>query len=736
MTKQEIMELLKEMSLEEKVNQMLQVAGGFFTGDVVAMGPMKEKGFTEENISLAGSVIGMLGAEKIKKIQRDYIDKHPHKIPLLFMLDVINGFKTIFPIPLAQGATFEPELSEKCAQAAAKEASVSGLHVTFAPMVDLVRDARWGRVMESTGEDPYLNCLFSVAMVKGFQGEDMKEPYRVAACVKHFAGYGAPTAGRDYNTVELSKHTLKEFYLPAYKAGIDAGAAMVMTSFNTIEGVPATGNRWLMRDVLRDEMGFDGVLISDWAAIEEIIYHGYCADRKEAAIRSAKAGVDIDMMTGIYSEHLCGLVREGSIGEELIDESVYRILELKNKLGLFENPYKDADENLEKEVILCGEHRALAREAARKSFVLMKNEEILPLKMGKKTAYIGPYVDNRNIIGSWSFIGDTNNVTTLKEAVLERQEDAVFCPGCPVLGTDMKLEGFMESADETVSEEECERMMAEAVERARQAEVVVLALGEHRLQTGEATSNANIQIPRIQMELFRRIREVNDQVTVVLFSGRPLDIREISAKAKAVLQVWMPGTEGARAIMDVLSGEYNPSGKLSMSFPYCVGQVPVHYNEYSTGRPHMEGKDKDRFRSKYLDIPNEPLYPFGYGLSYTRFSISPVELDKESMTREETITASVTIKNVGEVEGTETLQLYIHDIAASVVRPVKELKDFRKVTLRPGEERNVSFTITDKQLRFLTENDRWESEPGEFEVFVGADSTTVNCAKFVLNGPR
>lgn len=732
MTKQELLKLTEEMSLEEKVNQMLQVAGGFFTGDMVAMGPMKEKGFTDQNISLAGSVIGTLGAEKIKKIQMEYMEKHPHKIPLLFMLDVINGFKTIFPIPLAQGATFEPEVSEKCAQAAAKEASVSGLHVTFAPMVDLVRDARWGRVMESTGEDPYLNSLFSEAMVKGFQGDDLREEYRVAACVKHFAGYGAPTAGRDYNTVELSKHTLREFYLPSYKAGIDAGAAMVMTSFNTIEGVPATGNRWLMRDVLREEMGFDGVLISDWAAIEEIIYHGYCADRKEAAVRAAKAGVDIDMMTGIYSEHLCDLVREGVLSEKLIDESVYRILELKNKLGLFENPYKDADEKKEKEVILCGEHRTLAREAARKSFVLLKNEGILPLEKGKKTAYIGPYVDNRNLLGSWSFIGDVNDVTTLKEAVEERDADVTFCPGCPVLGSDIKLEGFTESVDESVSPEICEQMMTEAVEQARQAEQVILALGEHRLQSGEATSNANIEIPQIQMELFRRVCEVNDQVAVVLFSGRPLDIREISAKTKAVLQVWMPGTEGARAIVDVLSGEYSPSGKLPMSFPYCVGQVPVHYNEYSTGRPHVEGKDKDRFRSKYLDIPNEPLYPFGYGLSYTRFSISPLELDKETMTREESITASVHIKNVGTRKGTETLQLYIHDVAASVVRPVKELKGFRKVTLEPGEEQTVCFTITDKELQFISENDRWESEAGKFEVFVGADSTTVNCAEFVL----
>ncbi len=734
MTEQKLKELLQDMTLEEKVNQMLQVAGGFFTGDMMAMGPMAEKGFTEENVSKAGSALGALGAEKLKKIQKEFMEKHPHKVPLLFMLDVINGLKTVFPVPLGQGATFEPELSERCAQVAAKEAAVSGLHVTFSPMVDLVRDARWGRVMESTGEDPYLNSLFSAAMVRGYQGEDLREPYHVAACVKHFAGYGAPTAGRDYNTVELSRHTFKEFYLPAYKAGIDAGAAMVMTSFNTVDGVPATGNRWLMRDVLRGEMGFDGVLISDWAAIEEIIYHGYCADRKEAAVRAVQAGVDIDMMTGIYSENLCNLVRDGKVSEALVDEAVYRILELKNKLGLFENPYKDADEEKEKEVILCSAHRELAREAARKSFVLLKNDGALPLVKGKKVAYLGPYVENRNMMGSWSIVGEAKDVTTLKEAVMEREEgkDAVFGPGCTLLGGEMKLEGFTETMEEEPSAQECQVMLEEAVELAKGADMVVLALGEHRLQSGEATSNATIQIPKVQMELLRKVCAVNGNVAVVLFSGRPLDIREISEKAQAVLQVWMPGTEGARAIMDVLSGDYNPSGKLPMSFPYCVGQVPVHYNEYSTGRPHVEGKDKDRFRSKYLDIPNEPLYPFGYGKSYTRFAISPVEMDKERMKKGETLQASVNVKNVGDVAGTETLQMYIRDIAASVVRPVKELKGFRKVTLEPGQEEKVCFEIGDRQLRFLTENDRWESEPGEFEVFVGADSSTVNGAKFWL----
>lgn len=735
MTEQKLTELLRDMSLEEKVNQMSQVTGGFFNGEIVVTGPMADKGFTEDNVNLAGSVIGSMGAETLKSIQKNYMEKHPHHIPLLFMLDVINGYKTVFPIPLAQGASFEPELSEQCASVAAKEASVSGLHVTFAPMTDLVRDARWGRVMESTGEDPYLNSLFCAAMVRGFQGNSLKDNYAIAACVKHFAGYGAPTAGRDYNTVELSEHTFREFYLPSYQAGIDAGAALVMTSFNTVNGIPATGNKKLMRDILREQMKFDGVLISDWAAIEETIYHGYCADREEAAVRAVEAGVDIDMMTGIYSENLCQMVRDGKIREELIDEACLRILRLKNNLGLFENPYKDADQKKEKECILCEEHRKLAREAAKKSFVLLKNEEhILPLEQQKRIAFIGPYVDNRNLLGAWSFIADAKDVMTLHEAVQEQyvSENSTFCQGSPMLGADVCLEGFGEQQQQSYTQEQEDHMLREAVQAAKEADIVVLAIGEDRLQSGEATSNANIRIPEVQEALLDRIAEVNQNIVVVLFSGRPLDIREINKKAKAILQVWLPGTEGARAIADTLFGKYNPSGKLPMSFPYCVGQVPVHYNEYSTGRPHVEGKDKDRFRSKYLDIPNEPLYPFGYGLSYTTFEVSDIHLDRTWMDTSGQIEAEVTVKNTGNCTGTETLQLYIHDIAASVVRPVRELKDFKKVTLRPGEEKKVVFTITEQQLLFLTENGIYESEAGEFEIFIGKDSLTDNKASFVL----
>ena len=733
---EKLKELLADMTLEEKVNQMSQVVGAFFNKDmdITAMGPMADKGFTPENVALSGSILGSMGAETLKKIQKDFVEQHPHHIPMLFMLDVINGFKTIFPIPLGQGATFEPELSEKCAAVAAKEAAVSGLHVTFAPMTDLVRDARWGRVMESTGEDPYLNGLFCAGMVRGFQGDDLKEPYKIASCVKHFAGYGAPTAGRDYNTVELSEHTFRDFYLPSYKAGIDAGAAMVMTSFNTVNGVPATGNKKLMRGILRDEMGFDGVLISDWAAIEEIIYHGYCADREEAAVRSAEAGVDIDMMTGIYCENLCRLVREGKLSEDLIDESCMRILELKNKLGLFENPYKDADETKEKEVILCKEHRALAREAARKSFVLLKNEEkILPLGKEKKIAWVGPYVHSRNLMGSWSFIGDAKDVTNLEEAV-KAQADTTnmsFHAGSPMLGSDIRLEGFGEAMEQSHTPEEEEAMLLEAVNAAKEAEVVVLAIGEDRLQSGEATSNANIRIPEIQQRLLERVSEVNENIVVVLFNGRPLDLRDVVSKAKAVLEVWMPGTEGANAIADVVFGAYAPSGKLTMSFPYSVGQVPVHYNEYSTGRPNLPGM-KERFRSKYLDIPNAPLYPFGYGLSYTTFAISDVVLDQNEMDKNGRIAAKVTVKNTGDAAGCEVVQLYIRDDYSDVVRPVKELKGFRKVELAPGEEQEVTFYITEEDLCYYRLDGTFGSEPGTFTVMIGNSSTTENSAVFTL----
>lgn len=734
MEKDKIKKLLQDMSLEEKIDQMLQIVGMYYEKDGILTGPENTMGFTEDEVRQAGSVLGSVGAAKLRKIQRDYMEKQPHHIPLIFMSDIINGYRTIFPIPLAQGCSFEPELAKEVAEIAAKESAVSGLHLTFSPMVDLVRDARWGRVMESTGEDPYLNGCFAEAIVKGYQGKgELKEKGKIAACVKHFAAYGAPIAGKEYNTVELSERTLRDDYLPAYEKAVKAGAEMVMTSFNTLDRVPSSANQWLMREVLRKEMGFEGVVISDWAAIEELITHGVAKDHKEAAKLALEAGVDIDMMTSCYCKKLKELIKEDSVKEELIDEAVLRILELKNKLGLFENPYKDADEEEEKAVVLCEEHRQAAREAAAKTFVLLKNEELLPLKkQGQKTAFIGPQVMGKGIYGAWSMFGKEEETVSIRDAVRHLGlEQVTFCQGSPMLDNASGLEEFAEElhlkADQAVKEE----LLEEAVEAARQADVVVMALGEHRRQSGEAASRGEITIPECQMELFRSVYAVNKNIAVILFSGRPLDVREISSKAKAVLEVWMPGTEGGNAIADVLYGDVNPSGKLSMTFPYCVGQVPVYYNSFHTGRPFTEG-NKDKYLSKYLDIPNKPLYPFGYGLSYTTFDISKVQLSAEEMTKEGSITASVTVRNIGHVPGAEVVQMYIQDVCGSAVRPVRELKGFEKITLEPGEEREISFTITEEMLRFHDIHMKYVSEAGEFRIYIGNSSDTENDRNFIL----
>lgn len=733
MKEAELKNLLESLSLEEKIGQLVQLMANFYQESIesIITGPAQELGIGETDIRLAGSILSSYGAKALKKMQDEYMEKHPHHIPMLFMADVIHGMKTIFPMPLAMGATFAPELAERAAEVSAKEASACGLHVTFSPMVDLVRDARWGRVMESTGEDPYLNSLFAAAQVKGFQGDDMSKKGKLCSCVKHFAGYGGPVAGREYNTVELSEHTFREFYLKAYKAGIDAGAGMVMTSFNTVNGIPASVNRWLMRNVLREEMGFDGVLISDYAALYETLAHGVCADEKEAAKLAMEAGVDIDMMTSVYATNLKKLIQEKKLDEKLLDESVMRVLELKNKLGLFENPYKDADEAEEREIILCEEHRNLAREIAQKSFVLLKNDGILPVKTDEKVAFVGPYVNCRQMNSSWAVTGDVRDCVTIREAALEIFDSSktMYAEGSPILDPESDLAKFIDPANNTAVD--CKEMLNEAVEAAKNADLVIMALGEHYSQTGEGASCAEIGLPEIQMQLFREILKVNKNVAVVLINGRPLDLREISKNAKAVLEVWRPGTEAGHAIIDVLTGKVDPSGKLPMSFPYCVGQVPVYYNGYSTGRPDIPG-EKGRYRSNYLDIPNAPLYPFGYGLSYTEFSISDVELSSSVMTEKEEIEAKVRVTNIGNRSGTETMQLYIRDIVGSVVRPVKELKGVEKVELEPGEGKDVIFKIEEPMLRFLRKDGTVGSETGEFQVWVSNSSENGKYKSFQL----
>ncbi|TVX94040.1 beta-glucosidase BglX [Paenibacillus agilis] len=716
--RQRMVDLLQQMTLEEKIAQLLQLAAPFYDGadsDGVITGPMKELGITEETVRQAGSALGLAGAEKIKHIQQMHLKNNRLGIPLLFMADIIHGFKTIFPIPLAIGCSWDLELAEKSAEVAAKEAAVSGVHVTFAPMVDLVRDPRWGRVMESTGEDPYLNSMFARAFVRGFQGDDLtNDRHRVAACVKHFAAYGLAEGGRDYNTVDLSERQLREYYLPAYKAALDEGCEMVMTSFNTVDGIPATANSKLMRDLLRDEWGFDGVLISDWAAIKELIPHGVAANEEEAAYKAIQAGVDIEMMTSTYVHHMPELIASGKVDEALIDEAVLRVLQLKDKLGLFDNPLRGADPEAEREVVFCEEHRNISREMAAKSCVLLKNEEgLLPLQPSSRIALIGPFAKSSDILGNWSWTGVKDDAVRLDQALLAKVPDSLVAIA----------EG---SGIEMMTEEH----YSEALSAAEQADVIVLALGEHSDMSGEGGCRADIKLPQAQLELIARLKQLHKPIVAVLFNGRPLDLHGVYDQVDAVLEAWYPGSEGGAAIADILYGDVNPSGRLTMSFPYSVGQVPVYYNHFNTGRPH-DPKDVDaRYVSRYLDVPNAPLLPFGYGLSYTTFVYGELVLSDEIMTVDRPLRVEVTVTNTGELAGEEVVQLYVRDISGDVVRPLKELKDFAKVSLEPGESRKVTFTIMEEQLRYHHADLQFTSDPGEFVVFVGSNSRDVIECRF------
>lgn len=730
MEKHQLQALLADLSLEEKIGQLVQLPGTFQNAGAVT-GPAQDMGITQQDLQLAGSYLSVIGAEKIRTLQTEYMARHPHHIPLIFMADIINGYRTVFPIPLAQGCTFRPDLVEEGARISAREAAASGIHVTFSPMADLVRDARWGRVMEATGEDPYLNGLMAAAMVKGYQGESLTEKGRMAACLKHFAGYGAPEGGRDYNNVELSPRTLKEDYLPAYQAAIDAGCAMAMTSFNTLDRIPSTANRHLMRTVLRQEMGFDGVLISDWAAIAELVPHGVAEDAADAARLAMEAGVDMDMASPCYIKHLKKLVEDGRIPLALIDEAVMRVLELKNRLGLFENPFKDLSENDEAALLLCEEHRKAAQLCAEKSFVLLKNESnLLPLAQEEKTAFIGPYVDEKFISGSWAIFSDDQDAIPLQAALEKVGLSGCFAKGAPLVQPGEQVNGFQKvvPTDET----DPEAALAQALALAKTADKVVLALGEHREYTGEAASRGTLTLPPVQQRLLEEVAKVNPNVAVVLFCGRPMDLRAVDAHAKAILVAWLPGTEGGPALARTLFGHSLPSGKLSMCFPYSVAQLPIHYNRLSTGRPFHGDWRNGRFGSKYQDMPLEPLYPFGCGLTYTTFSLSPVALSHSTMAMGGEITASVTITNTGCRPGTETLQLYLRDMVGSVARPIRQLKGFRQVTLQPGESETVSFTITEEMLRFYDGNMAYKSESGAFEVSIGTDSQTKNTAPFTL----
>ncbi|MGL4337886.1 MAG: beta-glucosidase BglX [Turicibacter sp.] len=713
-----IEELINSMTVKEKVGQLLQLAPFLFsdTNKGLITGPMDDMGLTPEIVNNAGSVLGISGAKEMKEIQQAYLEKNEKKIPLLIMADIVHGYKTIFPIPLALGCSWDTEAAEHVARISAVEASAGGVHVTFSPMVDLVRDARWGRVMESTGEDPYLNSLFARAFVRGYQNDDISKNDSVAACVKHFAAYGAAEGGRDYNTVDMSERILREYYLPSYKAAIEEGCKMLMTSFNVVDGVPPSGNTWLMRDLLRAEWGFDGTVISDWGAVKELIPHGIAADEREAAQKAIEAGVDIEMMTVCYTHHLEKLIEQGDVQLSLLDESVRRILELKVELCLFDNPFKGADEELEKEVCLSEKHRQAAREIATKSMVLLKNEDVLPLEKNiNKIAIIGPYAENHSILGGWSWQGKLAETISIKEGLINKigEDHVIVARGCGI-------------EDGTLSD------IQAAVEVAKEADVIILALGEDQAMSGEGGCRTNISLPGLQMQLAREILKLGKKTAVILVNGRPLDITELNSVAPAILEAWFPGTEGGNAIADILFGDANPTARLSMAIPYHVGQLPLYYNCFNTGRPKVSEESDERYCTHYLDAPNRPLYPFGYGLDYTTFEYSDFTLDKLELSGQEKITASITVKNTGIRPGHELVQLYIRDVTGSVVRPIKELKGFKRVALAPNEEVKVDFVITEDMLRFHNRKLEFASEKGLFHVMIGKDALDLQTLEFNL----
>lgn len=739
MKKEKLLDLLQEMTIEEKIGQLVQVAGEVFLMDDVdtTTGPLKDLNLSNETLYHVGSILNIVGSEKIRKIQNEYLSKSRLKIPLLFMADVINGYRTVFPIPLAQGCSWDPNVIYRCTKVSIKEAGAAGASVNFSPMVDLVRDSRWGRVMESIGgEDPYLGEIFAKTMIEAYQGEDISKLGNAAACVKHFAAYGAVEGGRDYNTVDMSEREFRQYYLPAYQSAIENGAEMIMTSFNTINGVPATVNQWLLRDVLRKELGFKGIVISDYSAIEETIAHGVSKDKKEAAYKAIMAGVDIDMMSNVYANHLKELVEEGTVPEGVLNESVMRVLTLKNKLGLFENPYGNIDEEREKRILKSKENLEEARRQTAETFVLLKNEkQILPLHKNKKIALIGPYGDNIAILGSWSMFSDKSKIQTLKEVFEKKmgRENVLYAKGSEIL-REKEINQILSADGEKVihveNEEEKENQyLQEAIEIGKQVDVIVLAIGEHYRQSGEACSRANIEISEIQKRLLNELAKLNKKIVTILFNGRPLVLRDIAQKTDALLEVWFPGTEGANAIADVIFGEVNPSGKLTMSFPQATGQCPIYYNHYHTGRPHMSNI---RFASRYQDIPTESYYSFGYGLSYSKFEYSDLKISDSKITDNSSIIVSVKVKNNSKVGGKEVIQLYIQDLVASSVRPVRELKGFKKEYFKAFEEKLITFEITVDMLKFWSEKLQYKAEQGEFKVFVGPNAREGKEAIFEL----
>ncbi|MCL1665322.1 beta-glucosidase BglX [Elizabethkingia ursingii] len=730
-------QLVAKMTLDEKIGQLnLPSSGDFTTGQAQSsdIGKKIEQG-------LVGGLFNIKGVGKIRDVQKVAVEKSRLKIPMIFGMDVIHGYETTFPIPLGLSASWDMDLIQRSAQIAAQEASADGINWTFSPMVDVSREPRWGRVSEGSGEDPYLGSQIAKAMVYGYQGKDLSLKNTILACVKHFALYGAPEGGRDYNTVDMSHIRMFNEYFPPYKAAVDAGVGSVMASFNEVDGIPATGNKWLMDDVLRKQWGFNGFIVTDYTGINEMIQHGM-GDLQQVSALAMNAGIDMDMVGEGFLTTLKKSMSEGKVTEQRITTAARRILEAKYDLGLFDDPYRYTDEKRAKTEVFNKANREEARNIAAQSMVLLKNDkQILPLKASGTVAVIGPLANNNeNMTGTWSVASRTKDavsiMTGLKETV--KGVNFIYAKGSNVF-YDAKMEekatmfGKVSNRDSRSKE----ALLKEAVETAKKADVVVLAIGETAELSGESSSRANIEIPQAQKDLLTELKKTGKPIVMVLFTGRPLVLNDENKQADAIVNAWFAGSEAGYAIADVLYGKVNPSGKLPMTFPRSVGQVPIYYNAKNTGRPLSDDKsDKcefEKFRSNYIDECNTPLFPFGYGLSYTSFGYSDVQLSKTQLSGNDQLTASITLTNSGKYDGNEVVQLYIRDMVGSVTRPVKELKGFQKVFLKAGESKKVSFTITPEDLKFYNSELKYDWEAGEFDIMIGTNSHDVKHAKINWN---
>jgi beta-glucosidase len=718
--------LMSKMTLDEKIGQLnLVTAGGQSkTGSVVNEG-------VEGKIKSGeiGGIFGVWGTNYIGKAQDIAVKNSRLHIPLIFGLDVIHGHRTIFPIPLGLSASWDMGLIEKSAHIAAEEATAEGINWVFSPMVDIARDARWGRISEGSGEDPWLGSQIAKAMVRGYQGSNMKNAGAVMACVKHFALYGGAEAGREYNTVDMSLIKMYQDYLPPYKAAVDAGAGSFMSSFNTINGVPATANQWLLTDLLRKQWGFKGFVVSDYTAVNEVSNHGL-GDLQQVSALALKAGLDMDMVGEGFLTTLKKSLKEGKVTQAEIDLACRRVLEAKYKLGLFDNPGKSINADREKRDELTDDNRKFARQVAEHSFVLLKNkEQTLPLKKSGTIALVGPLADNHSeMLGTWVIAGDPKKSVSVMEGIKNvagNNLNILYAKGSNI--TDDQLLYKRSQLTQPIDKRSAQDMIDEAVETAKKADVVVAVVGESANMSGESSSRSDINIPESQRDLLKALAKTGKPLVIVLFNGRPLTLTWEDEHASAILDAWAPGTEAGNAIADVLFGDYNPGGKITATFPRSVGQIPIYYNHKNTGRP-FDGEGPAKFKSDYLDISNEPLYPFGYGLSYTTFNYGEVKLNKTSLKGGETLTASVTVANTGKYAGEEVVQLYISDPVASISRSVKELKNYQKINLQPGEKKVVVFNITTNDLKFYNNQLKYDWEPGKFIVQIGTNSSDIRAA--------